>query len=153
MDPVLEEFKRTVRHVDGRYVVRLPWKDDHPPLIDNHGIAMRRLASLVCRLQKDPELQVKYDSVISQMLEDGVVEVVPEQELQPKKDRLTYYMPHRPVVREDHVSTKIRPVFDASAPGYNGVSLNHCMESGPAMQPHLADVLLRFRRWPFASNR
>ncbi|GFO23704.1 reverse transcriptase [Plakobranchus ocellatus] len=33
----------------------------------------------------------------------------------------------RPVVREDSTTTKVRPVFDASAKGYNGISLNDCL--------------------------
>ena len=43
----------------------------------------------------------------------------------------------------------MRPVFDASARGYNGVSLNDCVQVGPAMIPSLPEILLRFRRWRF----
>ncbi|XP_076037767.1 uncharacterized protein LOC143023139 [Oratosquilla oratoria] len=57
-----------------------------------------------------------------------------------------YYLPHRPVIKEC-VSSKIRPVFDASAVGSNGVSLNDCLESGPSLIPDLVEILLRFRRW------
>lgn len=59
-------------------------------------------------------------------------------------------MPHRPVVKLSSTSTKVRPVFDASATGYNGVSLNDCLLSGPSLNPDLVEVLIRFRRWPFA---
>ena len=149
-DPVLEEFNQTVRYENGRYVVNLPWKKNHPPLINNYGIALRRLESLVFKLQKDPDLHSKYDAVISQMLNDGMVEEVPDHQMKQSGEQPVFYMPHRPVVREESTSTKIRPVFDASAPSYNGVSLNNCMETGPALQPHLVDVLLRFRRWPIA---
>ena len=59
-------------------------------------------------------------------------------------------MLHTPVVRESAVSSKIRPVFDASAKGYNGVSLNDCMEVGPCLLCNLTEILLRFRRWGIA---
>ena len=47
------------------------------------------------------------------------------------------------------MSTKIRPVFDASAGGPNGVSLNDVVEVGPPLMPNMLTVLLRFRRWRF----
>ena len=47
------------------------------------------------------------------------------------------------------VSTKVRPVFGASAKGPNGLSLNDCVEVGPMLMPNLQEVLIRFRRWRF----
>jgi hypothetical protein len=61
-------------------------------------------------------------------------------------------MPHRPVVREHHSTTKVRPVFDASATAENGISLNDCLEVGPNLLPDLVEVLLRFRRNKIALN-
>ena len=61
-----------------------------------------------------------------------------------------YYMPHRPVVKESSLATKVRPVFDTSAKGYNGVSLNDCLETGPSLLPDLPGILIRFRRWKVA---
>ena len=37
-------------------------------------------------------------------------------------------------------------MFDASAAGRNGVSLNDCMEAGPNLMPSLPEILVRFRR-------
>ena len=59
-------------------------------------------------------------------------------------------MPHCPVVEEDRMSTIVRPVFDASAKGYNGVSLNDCLHTGLSLNPDMVKVLIRFRRWPIA---
>ena len=59
-------------------------------------------------------------------------------------------MPHRPVIRPGSTTTRVRPVFDASATGPNGVSLNDCLEAGPSLIPHLTDVILRFRRHQYA---
>ena len=59
-------------------------------------------------------------------------------------------MPHRPVVKESSTTTNVRPVFDASAPCRNGVSLNDCMEAGLNLIPSLPEILIRFRRWKVA---
>ena len=76
----------------------------------------------------------------------GIIEEV-------KDDKLlknVYYMPHRGVVKESSETTPVRPVFNASAPGYNGLSLNDCLLTGPSLTPALVENLLRFRRWPVA---
>ena len=57
------------------------------------------------------------------------------------------YLPHHPVVRESSLTTKVRPVSDASATGTNKVSLNDCMNSGPNLLSLLTEILIRFRRW------
>ena len=60
-----------------------------------------------------------------------MIEEVPPEEI--VSDHPTYYMPHRPVVRESSRTTKIRNVFDTSAKGYNGMSLNDCLEAHPQL--------------------
>ena len=57
-----------------------------------------------------------------------------------------FYLPHRPVIKLERMTTKIRPVFDASAKGVNQVSLNDCLETGPNLLPSLIEILIRFRR-------
>ena len=52
----------------------------------------------------------EYDAVISEQLEQGVVEKVPE-----KAKGKEFYLPHRAVVREEAETTKLRVVYDASA--------------------------------------
>ena len=60
-------------------------------------------------------------------------------------------MPHKPIVRENKSSTKVRMVFDASSSSATktkqdrSLSLNDCLISGPHLTPPLLDTLLRFR--------
>ena len=146
---VLTDFSNSVSYESGRYVVELPWKKDHScdQLMDNQTAAEFRLASLTRKLSKDPELQAGYDAVLQEMESEGVISEVPPQQMVSR--HRTFYLPHRPVVKVGSVSTKVRPVFDASAKGPNGVSLNDCVEVGPMLMPNLQEVLLRFRRWRF----
>ncbi|GFS63658.1 integrase catalytic domain-containing protein [Trichonephila inaurata madagascariensis] len=53
-----------------------------------------------------------------------------------------HYLPHRPVVKQ-HGTTKIRPVFNASARQVGHPSFNQCLESGPNLL-ELIPNLLRF---------
>ena len=89
-----------------------------------------------------------FDKALQEMQSLRVIEEVPlhEQDV----PRPVYYMPCRPHVRQSSVSTKCRPVFDASCKGFNGVSLNDCMEVGPCLLGNLTEILLRFRRWRIA---
>ena len=146
---VLEDFEGEVRFENGRYTVRLPWKDEETKttLVENRVIAERRLQGLIKRLEKDPSLKTRYNDVIADLEERGIVEEVPTEEMVTKFP--TFYLPHHPVVKESSRSTKVRPVFDASCKGVNGISLNDCMEKGPKMIPDLVKILLRFRRWQY----
>ena len=55
-------------------------------------------------------------------------------------------MPHKPIVREQASSSKVRMVFDASAkPSPSTNSVNECMHAGPPLQPLLWDILIRAR--------
>ncbi|XP_068247720.1 uncharacterized protein [Palaemon carinicauda] len=147
---VFEEFESTVKFVNGRYEVALPWKDDSAKerLLNNVVIAHKRLGRLMVKLEHDKELKKEYQKVFDSYESDHIIEEVPRQEISGVNP--VYYMPHRPVVKLSSSSTKIRPVFDASASCYNGVSLNDCLSSGPSLNPDLVEVLIRFRRWPIA---
>ncbi|XP_042892723.1 uncharacterized protein LOC122266866 [Penaeus japonicus] len=147
---VMQEFKNTVQFKADRYEVALPWKNDSvkEKLINNESIARRRLNRLQVKLDKDKELKKDYLKVLASYEDENIIEEVPSNEI--SNVNPVYYMPHRPVIKLNSSSTKIRPVFDASASCFNGVSLNDCLHSGPSLNPDLVEVLVRFCRWPIA---
>ena len=98
-------------------------------------------------MSKDPQLENRYNAALRDMEQAGIIHEVPVEEF---SVATSFYMPHRPVIRESSVSTKVRPVFDCSAKGPNGVSLNDCLETGPCMLASLVEILVRFRRWAIA---
>ena len=151
VDPVLEEFNNSVQFDEGRYTVSLPWKNEEVKqfLLDNQKLAKSRLDRLTCRLVKNPDLEARYHEVFCGMQKEGVIEEVPMEE-KLADSHPVFYLPHRPVVKESSTTTKVRPVFDASAKGFNGVSLNDCLNTGPSFLPDLPGILLRFRRWKVA---
>ncbi|KAL0822414.1 hypothetical protein ABMA28_004489 [Loxostege sticticalis] len=97
------------------------------------------------KLLRNPELKIKYDQVILEYIQLGHMEYVPIEE-QHKND--VVYLPHHAVIREDKSTTKLRVVFDASCPGKNGVSLNHDLMIGPALQDDLRHIIMRWRQHP-----
>ena len=147
VNPVLQEFEKSVSMVDGRYEVALPWRPDAASR-NNVRLAAIRLRHLDKRLSQNLDLKDRYDAVIHDMLVAGIVEEVSVEDL--KGIVPVFYMPHKPVVLETAVSTKVHPVFDASAKGYNWVSLNACMEVSPCLLSNLTEMLSRFRRWKVA---
>ena len=144
-DPVLDQFKERITKSGERYSVSLPWKGNMADqLLSNKKGALKRLENLEVRFKKDTQLREQYYSIFAEMENHGIIEEVTAEV---SHSGPTYYMPHHPVVKESSTTTKVRPVFDASAKGYNGISLNDCMEAGPNFLPDLPALLIRFRRW------
>ena len=142
---IYDEFKsQLTRHPDGFYETGLIWKIGHPPLPSNENGSIGRFNNLVRKLQSDQKTFKAYDDVIQSQLEEGIIEPVVNEEA-----NKIYYIPHKPVVRENAESTKLRVVYDASA-AINGVSLNSCLEPGPSLQNLLWSVILRERLQPIA---
>ena len=79
---------------------------------------------------------------MKEQLAEGIVEKAPDK---PRADR-TFYMPHKPVIREDATTTKVRIVFDASSkPHPLANSINEYMYTCPPLQPLLWDIMVRVR--------
>ena len=126
-------------NLEGRYEVRLPWKDDHAPLPENYDVAEQRLKSTIVRLNKKDVFRA-YNGVFESWLAEDIIERVPEEEI----SRAGHYLPHRPVIKMNS-TTKIRPVFDASARKRGNPSLNQCLEKGPNLLDVVPSHLNRFR--------
>ena len=120
----------------------LLWKSDAPQLKSIYVQAFKRLESVESQLKRNPERANAYKNAINQYVEKGYAVEIEESEDGNKRVR---YLPHHAVFREDKESTKCRVVFDASACDEDDLSLNDCILTGPALQPNLVSVLLRFR--------
>ena len=126
---------------NGRYEVNLPWKEATPTLPSHYELSLKRLTGLLRCLRQSPDILRRYDDVIKEQLAAGIVDVVKDEGSQSK---LTHYLLHHPVIREDKLTTKVRVVYDASAKT-RGPSLNDCLYAGPKFDQCILDILLRFR--------
>ncbi|XP_003740636.1 uncharacterized protein LOC100905616, partial [Galendromus occidentalis] len=139
-----EEFMKSVDfdHREKRIVVRLLFKDDIEPS-ENKGLCPARLRSLETSLKKTG-LRRKYDAEFEGMLGLGSMERVDEKAT---PGRNISYVPHREVLKEDSLTTKLWVVFDASAKEKNKCSLKEFLWNGPNLNADLLGALLNFRRF------
>ena len=133
-------WENTITMDNGHYQLAIPFKERPPSLQDNHCIAEHRLQSLGRRLERDTHLHGKYKEGISDLLQKGYAEEVPESD-----DKVvTWYIPHHPVFHPMKPD-KVRIVFDCASK-YKGQSLNDVVLQGPDLTNKLVGVLLRFRQ-------
>ena len=97
---------------------------------------MHRLNALVQKLRKT-DLLDKYDAVIREQLEKGVVEHAPAE-----VTGREFFLPHCAVVRGSAEMTKMQVVYDASACAQKKAPLlNDCLHAGPPVQNKLWSVV------------
>jgi len=136
-------FVKTVtRDESGRFIVRLPFRDNVDKLGDSREIALKRFDSLERRLKSNKTLHAKYSEFMREYIALGHMSPVPDGDQESKP---IVYLPHHGVFKDSSATTKIRVVFDASAKTSSGVSLNDTLLVGPTIQDELFDIIIRFR--------
>ena len=140
---VYAEFQENItRKEDGRYEVSVPWLPGAVLSSTNEEPSRKRLHNVNRKLKQNQQLKDEYEKIVREQLKDGIIE---KTEGKSTSERV-FYMPHKPVIKENASTTKVRMVFDASArPHPLGNSVNECMHPGPPLQPLLWDILIRAR--------
>ena len=72
---------------------------------------MGRLRSFVSKIKRQPELMQKYDNIIQEQVDRGVIEKI-DRFIQ---DGEKHYLPHHAIITPQKSTTKVRVVYDASA--------------------------------------
>lgn len=104
-------FQRThSRLCDGKYEVKLPFKDPALELGNSFEIALKCFLGLEQRLLKNEELREEYSDFIEEYGELGHLELIHGI----PTDTPHYFLPHHPVIKSDSSTTKLRVVFNAS---------------------------------------
>ncbi|GFO14327.1 Gag-Pol polyprotein [Plakobranchus ocellatus] len=99
---VFKGIKKKVSISNGRYQAGLPWKggDMKDRLVSNVNAAHKRLYALDRKLSSDPELDDKYHRVFMDLEKQGIIEEIPTEKWIHSEHPI-FYLPHRPVVREE----------------------------------------------------
>ena len=126
---------------DGRYKVRVPKTTDPSSFGESRHIAVKRFLQNERSLKKKDKLE-DFNQALQEYVDLNHAEPVSHSDLALAPH---YYLPVHGVFKETSTTTKVRPVFDASAKTSTGVSLNDTLQTGPNLYPLLTDVLIRFR--------
>lgn len=116
------------------YQVPITWREGEPNLINNRDMAMNRWRSLLRRFERQPDFGKDYCSAMAKTFEQGYASVLQD------PSEAQYFLAHHGVYK----GPKLRVVFYAAAP-FRGKCLNDSIIAGPALQPSLASVVIRFR--------
>ena len=80
------------------------------PLNNSKFGSLERLKSLLKRLEQNSETFQPNDQVIRDQLVNNMIEKGSENQSENPKE---FFLPHRPVIRQNAESTKLRVVYDA----------------------------------------
>ncbi|XP_073942495.1 uncharacterized protein [Choristoneura fumiferana] len=135
----------TTRDEEGRYIVHLPLRQNIEETVKLCGEtkqqAIKRFMHLENKFEKSEKLKTEYTKVIDEYKEMGHLK-----KSEPQECSKSVYLPHLAVIREDKDTSKVRVVYDASAKGSNGHSLNDTMMVGPVLQPDLRSLIVTWRQ-------
>lgn len=141
-----EHFSKSVeRNPSGRFVVGLPWKVSPECLGNSYDMALNRFLRLEKKLSKDSAAKADYDKFMQEYLDLEHMKLIDCISKVQSSDDHFYYMPHHAVYKKESLTTKVRVVFDASAPSSNNISLNDILLKGPVIQDDIFSILIRFR--------
>ncbi|GFS49493.1 uncharacterized protein TNIN_419031 [Trichonephila inaurata madagascariensis] len=136
-----EELMKEVPDVDQLSILKMQIGDKFSRL-ENY----QRSISYIILKEETDELAYEEDFMKAEIYRDSFSELCAKIErLSVKK---TEKKEHRPIVKNDSVATKIRPVFESSARVTGQSSLNDLLYKGPNLIEKIPDILDRFRSYP-----
>ncbi len=138
----MEIMTNSVKLQEGHYSLRLPFRNNDVVLPNNLSVAKQRCNGLRKRLERNERLHEEYTHFLSDVLEKGYAEKVPEYQLD-HDDGKIWYIPQHGVVHPKKGT--LRVVFDCGAT-FRDASLNKQLLQGPNLTNSLLGVLLRFRQ-------
>ena len=144
-------FQKCVRGAhktsDGRYVIPIIFNEKIKKLSNSKYLAESFLKGIDEKIKKDPEYARKYKEYMQEMIDTGVVEDVPLDEIENKNK---YYLAYFEVITGcgDNGQGKFRIVFNAAAK-LDNLSLNDCITSGPDITASILSAAMRFRERKF----
>lgn len=130
----------TKRDNDGRFLVQMPLKEPADVLGNSYERAKTRFLSLERKLDRLPSYKKMYSDFIREYISLGHMSLIHDY------SKPCFFLPHHGVFREHSTTTKLRVVFDASAPTTSNKSLNDIQLTGPPLQNDIFSILLRFRQ-------
>ncbi|UYV84331.1 hypothetical protein LAZ67_X001873 [Cordylochernes scorpioides] len=132
---------KSTRDIEGRYEVALPWVQDKERIPSNRDLAENQLISVRRKLEEVGDMK-EYGQIFEEWMEQGIIEYAREDKLDG-----VHYLPHRPVYKKNSQTSRIRPVFNASARKRGKLSLNDCLDKGPNLIEIIPRLSNKFRKY------
>ncbi|UYV71802.1 hypothetical protein LAZ67_9000462 [Cordylochernes scorpioides] len=129
----------TTRDIEGRYEVALPWVQDKKRIPSNRDLVENQLGSVRRKLEEVGDMN-EYGQIFEEWMEQGIIEYAREDKLDG-----VHYLPHRPVYKRNSQTSRIRPVFNASARKRGKLSLNDCLDKRLNLIEIIPRLLNKFR--------
>ncbi|CAB3985963.1 Hypothetical predicted protein [Paramuricea clavata] len=100
---IYAEFQESItRKEDGRYEVAVPWIPGAVLSNTNEEPSRKRLHNVNRKLKQNQQLKDEYEKIVHEQLKDGVIEKTKES----SNGERVFYMPHKPVIKENASTTK-----------------------------------------------
>lgn len=131
----------------GKYVVRLPFRENPDKLGESLPLAKQRFFSLENKLKNDPECKKLYLEFMENYKSEGHMTLCDSKTMPLHTPH--YVLPHHCVLRDSSSTTRLRVVFDGSCKTTSGVSLNDILCVGPKLHNDIPSVVINFRRYRY----
>lgn len=129
----------TKRLENGQFIVKIPLVESPFILSDSREYTLTRFSALEKRLAKNPKLKVMYVDLIEKYKALGHMSETSE------VHDVLYFLSHHGVLNESSSTTKLRVVFNGSAPTDSSISFNDLQYAEPNIQDDIISILFRFR--------
>lgn len=139
-------LKTHSRNADGRFVVRIPFKNLPFDLGDSKSLPSKRMINLEKRFNLNSFLKTQYLEFMNEYIKLGHMSLVSDSNF------ASYILPHHAVFRNVNGSEKIRVVFDGSAKTDKQTSINAFQSTEPPIQNDIFDLFVRFRQHAFVGT-
>lgn len=60
-----DTYESSIEFQNGKYIAKLPWKDDFDELLSNYRITKIRTEKMINRIRKDPDTLRIYDEIMA----------------------------------------------------------------------------------------
>ena len=115
------------------YEVGLPWIRSKGEIVKHFNLNVLR--SFKVLTETPNQTLYHYTGISAHHLCCGITEPVQDNRQSP--DGFVHYMPHHPIVKQDHSTTKVCIVYDGSATSQDcNVAMNDCLQVGPNLIPN-----------------
>jgi len=137
----INNFESSIKFDGEKYNVSLPWNESIKDVPNNFAIAKSVLRKVVNKLHSDGRYN-EYAAILQKQQDEGILEEVNIDSVQ-VEDHV--FVPHRPVIKEDSLTTKLRIVLNCSMKIRDSPSLNEASYPGIDLVNNLFELLLRVR--------